>query len=215
MDAEQVGTTHLGGTMHESRASSALRNVAIGLIALLVASTLYACADNDIKSSSAIASGASSASGEKGAKSEDFEATAADFVSLKAMTPVSGYFIANKLGKLDEAVAVAKNPDGGVYPVGTIIQLVPQEAMVKRAKGWSAATNDWEFFFLDVTADGATIVTRGAEKTVNRFGGNCASCHALAEPKFDFVCEQTHGCDPLPIDRKVIEGIQAADPRPA
>lgn len=205
--------------MEESTASTVLRNIAIGLIAALAASTLYACTDNDLGSASgsnaaetAAASGNTSTSGPE--KSEDFEATAADFVSLKAMTPVNGYFIANKLGKLDEAVAVAKSADGGTYPVGTIIQLVPQEAMVKRAPGWSSATNDWEFFFLDVTAEGATIVTRGAEKTVNRFGGNCASCHALAEPKWDFICEQTHGCDPLPIDRKVIEGIQAADPRP-
>lgn len=205
--------------MEESTAGTVLRNLAIALIVALAASTLYACTDNDLGSASgSAASGTAAASGGASTstadKSEDFEATAADFVSLKAMTPVNGYFISNKLGHLDDAVAVAKSADGGTYPVGTIIQLVPQEAMVKRASGWSPATNDWEFFFLDVTAKGATIVTRGAEKTVNRFGGNCASCHSLAEPKWDFICEQTHGCDPLPIDRKVIEGIQAADPRP-
>jgi hypothetical protein len=145
---------------------------------------------------------------------EDLEMTASDFVNINSMTPVKGYFIDNRLGHLDEAIAVAKNADGGVYPVGTIIQLVPQEAMVKRAPGWNPETNDWEFFFLDVSAAGTTIVTRGAQDTVNRFGGNCASCHAAAEPKFDFVCEDTHGCEPLPIGDDVIASIQAADPRP-
>jgi hypothetical protein len=55
---------------------------------------------------------------------------------------------------------------------------------------------------------------RGADEVVNRFGGNCASCHSLAEPEFDFVCEQDHGCDPLPIGRGVIIAVQEADPRP-
>lgn len=170
---------------------------------------LYACADNDIAQSEPTAAPDAASD-----PTEDFVAEAGDFVNINSMTPVNGYFIDNKLGYVDEAIAVAKSETGGTYPVGTIIQLVPQEAMVKRAKGWSPETNDWEFFFLDVTADGTTIATRGAAETVNRFGGNCADCHKLAEPKWDFVCEQTHGCDPLPIGRDVIEGIQKADPRP-
>ena len=52
---------------------------------------------------------------------------------------------------LDYMKQCANNPDGGVYPVGTVIQLVPQEAMVKRAAGFDPATNDWEFFSLDVS----------------------------------------------------------------
>jgi hypothetical protein len=146
--------------------------------------------------------------------SEDLDMRAEDFVNITSMTPVKGYFIDNRLGHLDEAVAVATSDAGGVYPVGTIIQLVPQEAMVKRAPGWGPTTNDWEFFFLNVSAEGTTIVTRGAEETVNQFGGNCASCHAAAEPQFDFVCEDTHGCEPLPIGDDVIAAIQASDPRP-
>jgi hypothetical protein len=145
---------------------------------------------------------------------EDLDMTAADFANIQTMTPVKGYFIDNRLGHLDEAIAVANSDAGGVYPVGTIIQLVPQEAMVKRKRGWNPPTNDWEFFFLAVDAKGTTIETRGTEDTVNRFGGNCASCHAAADPKFDFVCEDTHGCEPLPIGDDVIESIQNADPRP-
>jgi hypothetical protein len=145
---------------------------------------------------------------------EDVRVTASDFANLRTMTKVRGFFVDNLLGHVDEAVAVAESPDGGAYPVGTIIQLVPQEAMVKRHKGFDPATRDWEFFFLETTANGTRIVSRGTDDVVNRFGGNCASCHSAAQPRFDMVCEQTHGCDPLPIDRPVIEAIQAGDPRP-
>jgi len=145
---------------------------------------------------------------------EDLVMEADDFVNIHTMTPVRGFFIDNRLGHLDEAIAVANSPDGGEYPVGTIIQLVPQEAMVKRAAGYSPATNDWEFFFLDVSAEGTVIAARGRDDVVNRFGGNCADCHSAAEPQFDFVCETTNGCDPLPIGRDVIDAVQAADPRP-
>lgn len=145
---------------------------------------------------------------------EDFEAQADDFRNLRTMTPVRGFFVDNFLGHLDEAVAIAEANEGGVYPVGTVLQLVPQEAMVKRRAGWNRATNDWEFFFLDVDEQGTTIAVRGADEVVNRFDGNCASCHQAAEPKYDLVCENDHGCEPLPIGRDVIEAIQDGDPRP-
>jgi hypothetical protein len=146
---------------------------------------------------------------------EDVEVQADDFVALADMTPVRGFFINNLLGHLDEAVAVAESPDGGVYPVGTVIQLIPQEAMVKRAEGFSPETNDWEFFTLDVTAAGTTIVTRGGAEVINRFSGtSCSGCHSAAEPQFDMVCENTHGCAPLGVPDEVITTIQQSDPRP-
>jgi len=145
---------------------------------------------------------------------EDLDAKPADFRNLTTMTKVRGFFIDNRLGHLPEALRVADSPGGGVYPVGTIVQLVPQEAMVKRRNGWNPTTHDWEFFFLKTSATGTEIVTRGATETVNRFGGNCFSCHAKADAKWDLVCEQSHGCDPLPIGREVINAIQNADPRP-
>ena len=145
---------------------------------------------------------------------EDITMQATDFVSLKDMTPARGFFIANRLGHLDEALAVANDPEGGVYPVGTVIQLVPQEAMVKRRAGFDTGSDDWEFFNLDVSATGTTIATRGGAAVLNRFGGSCSSCHSAAGPKFDFVCEHDHGCDPLPIGDDVIRAIQQADPRP-
>jgi hypothetical protein len=145
---------------------------------------------------------------------EDFEAQATDFQNLHTMTKVRGFFIDNRLGHLDEALAVANSPQGGKYPVGTIIQLVPQEAMVKREEGFSPATRDWEFFFLSVSPAGTEIQTRGAADVVNRFGGNCASCHQGAEARFDGVCEKDHGCAPLPIGDDVFLAIQESDPRP-
>jgi hypothetical protein len=144
---------------------------------------------------------------------EDLEMTAADFVNINSMTKVRNFYVDNRLGNLDEALAVAE-AGTGTYPVGTIIQLVPQEAMVKRAEGWDAATNDWEFFFLEVDAKGTKIVTRGAADTVNQFGGNCADCHLQAKPEFDMICEKTNGCVELPLTDELIAGIQAADPRP-
>ena len=145
---------------------------------------------------------------------EDLDMKPSDFRNLSTMTHVRGFFIDNRLGHLAEALRVANSPTGGVYPVGTIVQLVPQEAMVKRRKGWNPTTHDWEFFSLGTSATGTEILTRGAKETVNRFGGNCFSCHAKAQTKFDMVCEHTHGCDPLPVSDDVFRAIQNADPRP-
>ncbi|MGZ6913462.1 MAG: hypothetical protein ACXVJS_18100, partial [Acidimicrobiia bacterium] len=137
-----------------------------------------------------------------------------DFVNLHDMTPVRGFFVANRLGHLRQALAVANSPSGGTYPVGTILQLVPQEAMVKRRAGFDPKTHDWEFLFLGTSASGTTIEKRGTTDVVNRFGGNCFSCHAAARSRFDLVCEHDHGCAPLPIGDDVIRSVQTADPRP-
>jgi hypothetical protein len=131
------------------------------------------------------------------------------------MTPIRDFFVDNLMGDLSETIAVASSTAGGTYPPGTVIQLFPQEAMVKHRAGWSPSTRDWEFFFLDVSKRGTKIVHRGTDEVVNRFGGNCASCHAAAAPKFDGVCEHDHGCEPLPVSDEFIKAVQLADPRPA
>lgn len=147
---------------------------------------------------------------------EDLVMEAADFVPLRDMTKVRGFFMANPLGHLDEAIAVAEDPGGGEYPVGTIIQLVPSEAMVKRADGFSPDAGDWEFFSLGVDASGTEILDRGGDAgVINAFGLSCLDCHNLARPEFDFVCEDTHGCDPLPIGDDIIQAVQENDPRPS
>lgn len=146
---------------------------------------------------------------------EEFVATADDFVNLADMTPVRGFFIDNRAGHLDEALAVARSPEGGTYPVGTIIQLIPQEAMVKRGAGFDPASNDWEFFELVTSSAGTVIHQRGKAEIENRFGsGSCSSCHSQAGEQFDLVCEDTHGCEPLPVSDELILGLQQGDARP-
>ena len=69
---------------------------------------------------------------------------------------IGQFYVDNLIGNLDGTVRVAKSTTGGVYPVGTVLQLVPTEVMVKREKGFNAATHDWEFFELDVSPSGST-----------------------------------------------------------
>ncbi|NNC78457.1 MAG: hypothetical protein HKN77_10870 [Woeseiaceae bacterium] len=143
----------------------------------------------------------------------DLVIDAASFKCLDDMTAVRHFFVDNLLGNDEETIAVAASTDGGTYPPGTVLQLVPTEVMVKHRPGWNAATRDWEFFELDVSADGSSIRNRGFVDVVNRFGGNCFACHIKAEPKYDLVCERDHGCDDIPITREQIAVIQASDPR--
>lgn len=134
------------------------------------------------------------------------------FGCITDMTRVRGFYVDNLLGDVDATVAVANDLKGNTFPPGSVVQLVPQEAMVKREPGFSPETNDWEFFFLNVSADGTTIQTRGKTETINAFGGNCFSCHAPAA-EYDLVCEQDHGCAALPIGADQFEALRQADPR--
>src|SRR5882757_8010600 len=127
------------------------------------------------------------------------EISAASFKCINKMTKVKHFFVDNLLGNVDATVAVAKSDTGGVYPPGSVVQLVPGEAMVKHKPGYNAVTRDWEFFELDTTAEGTAIRKRGFADVINRFGGNCFSCHVKAKPEFDLICESDHGCDPIPI----------------
>jgi hypothetical protein len=183
--------------------------------AVLVAALLFvACGGGSSDAHRAPAPASTTSATTATAPAEDAALTAADFENIHLMTRVGDHFITNVRGHLAEALAVARDPNGGRYPVGTIIQLVPQEAMVKRRAGFSPATNDWEFFSLDVSSSGTKILTRGGAEVVNRFGGSCASCHSPALAKFDGVCGQNGVCAPLPIGPKIIAAVQQADPRP-
>ena len=135
------------------------------------------------------------------------------FVCLKHMHPVRGFFVSNLLDRLDDTVAAATQPEGATYPPGSIVQLIPEEAMVKNHQGWSPRTNDWEFFALDVSKEGTKIKDRGTTQVKNKFGGNCFECHQKAKPQWDFICEEGHGCDSLPIPGFLIRWAQRNDPR--
>ena len=138
---------------------------------------------------------------------------ATSFRCITAMTPVRQFYVDNLRGDLAATVAAAKSATGAVYPPGSVIQLIPGEAMVKREKGFNVATRDWEFFELDVSKDGTQIRKRGFADVVNRFGGNCFACHIAARPEWDLVCESDHGCKPIPVTRAMIGALQRTDPR--
>src|SRR5271155_4451534 len=64
--------------------------------------------------------------------------------------------------RLREAIRIFRDsvPDAE-YPVGTILQLVPFEAMVKHPRERFPKTDGWEFFALDVSDAGTKIIDRG------------------------------------------------------
>jgi hypothetical protein len=134
------------------------------------------------------------------------------FKCITQMTHVRHFYVDNLAGNLKGTVKVAEAATG-TYPVGSVLQLVPSEVMVKREKGFNAATRDWEFFELNVSPEGSTIRTRGFQEVNNRFGGNCFTCHIKAHPEFDLVCDNNHGCDPIPITRAMSGALQHTDPR--
>jgi hypothetical protein len=138
---------------------------------------------------------------------------AKSFRCITKMTPVRQFYVDNLQGNLDATLATANSATGGVYPPGTLLQLIPGEAMVKHDKGFNAETHDWEFFELDVSQDGTKIRKRGAADVVNRFGGNCFGCHSAARPQWDLVCETDHGCAPLPVTHAMTRALQRTDPR--
>ena len=138
---------------------------------------------------------------------------ATSFRCITSMTPVRQFYVDNLRGDVAATVAAANSPTGAVYPPGSVIQLMPGEAMVKQDKGFNAATHDWEFFELDVSKDGTQIRKRGFADVVNRFSGNCFACHIAARPQWDLVCESDHGCAPIPVTRAMIGALQRTDPR--
>jgi hypothetical protein len=115
--------------------------------------------------------------------------------------------------KLKEAIQIFKDsvPDKE-YPTGTILQLIPTEAMVKHERAAFPNTNGWEFFALKVSADGTTILDRGDKVLNTSLKKPCLDCHSPAA-KFDFVCEKGHGCAPIPVTDQLIAAMQSADQR--
>ena len=135
------------------------------------------------------------------------------FRCIRKMTPVRQFYVDNVLGNTAGTLAAANAPNGAIYPVGSVVQLVPTEVMVKREAGFSPATGDWEFFELEVSDKGTKIGKRGFAEVNNRFGKNCFACHVPAREPWDFVCETNHGCEPIPIDHKMTGALQRSDPR--
>ncbi len=129
---------------------------------------------------------------------------------------VRNFYVRNGAGRLKETLDVACGRAELPYPVGTIIQLIPFEAMAKRGGEYSPQTAGWEFFFLELNDSAgkttATIAIRGGHDMENPLGHNCASCHGLASDQ-DFVCETAHGCDDIPLIGDSFPEMQKDDPR--
>ena len=145
---------------------------------------------------------------------QDVVVSEKDFTCIRDGRQIRNTFIRHSdPEKLKEAMRIFENsvPDTE-YPVGTFLQLVPFEAMVKHPREKFPKTNGWEFFALDLSEAGTKIRDRGDNVVNLSLGLPCLSCHQPAA-KFDFVCEKKHGCVPLPFDDKKFAEIQATDPR--
>jgi len=145
---------------------------------------------------------------------QDIVITEKDFTCIRDGHKIRNTFIRHPdPAKLKEAMRIFQDsvPDKE-YPVGTFMQLVPGEVMVKHPREKFPKTNGWEFFALDVSESGTKIRDRGDNVVNLSQGVTCLSCHQPAA-KFDFVCEKGHGCAPIPFDDKKIAEIQASDPR--
>lgn len=141
----------------------------------------------------------------------EYVATLADFDCVKNGEKVGHFYVANRLGKQAEAVAVAKgNAKGAAYPLGTILRLFPLEAMVKRGKGFEA-TGGWEMFKLSSNGKDLAIDQRGGSEVANSVG-SCVGCHSPAK-SYDFVCGTDHGCAPLDAPEVLIQALQDRDAR--
>jgi hypothetical protein len=143
---------------------------------------------------------------------KEFKVTDNSFRCITEMTPVRHFFVDNLAGNLPATVKVAQ-AGRGEYPVGSVVQLVPNEVMVKMPKGTSPATKDWEFIWLDVDKNGQKIGIRGFTEAKNRFDLNCFACHVKAKPEFDLICETSNGCDPIPLTKPMFGALQRTDPR--
>nr|VFK50495.1 MAG: hypothetical protein BECKTUN1418E_GA0071001_100339 [Candidatus Kentron sp. TUN]VFK51740.1 MAG: hypothetical protein BECKTUN1418F_GA0071002_100339 [Candidatus Kentron sp. TUN] len=123
-------------------------------------------------------------------------------------------YVDNLLGDLDGTIAAAK--EGGTFPVGSALRLIPDEIMVKGKSGSHPSTGDWMFVRLDYDKDKETQeVTKGYEDITNFLNLTCFSCHVVAV-QHDFVCGDKEGnknCNPIPFDRPMLHALQNTDPR--
>src|SRR5262245_46820750 len=63
------------------------------------------------------------------------EFAGSSFSFIRGLTAVRGFYVGNLLGNVDATRAAANSAGGAPFPVGSVVQLVPGEAMVKHAPG--------------------------------------------------------------------------------
>lgn len=142
---------------------------------------------------------------------ETWQPTAEDFDCLTNWTPVRGFYVTNALGLEEETIRIAEEGFAEPLPPGTVIQLVPQEAMVKLLPGTLPETGDWEYFNLTATAEGTTIRERGGVDVSNP-AGSCFGCHAGAADR-DYICEDTGLCADAAVPRNIVDALVEGDVR--
>src|SRR6185436_16727457 len=99
---------------------------------------------------------------------QDIVVSEKDFTCIRDGHKIRNTFIRHSdPAKLKEAMRIFQDsvPDKE-YPVGTFMQLVPGEVMVKHPREKFPKTNGWEFFALDLSEAGTKIRDRG-DKVVN------------------------------------------------
>jgi hypothetical protein len=148
-----------------------------------------------------------------GAAAGEFVAQEKDFRCLQDGQAVPGkhFFVFHRhRRKLRKALHIAERDlPGRRYPVGTILQLFPNEAMVKRGGRFNRDGDGWEFFQLAVTAEATHVIARGGAE-VRNFAGSCQGCHAAGR-SYDFVCEG-HAVAGLGLSEDTVRALQR-DPR--
>jgi hypothetical protein len=137
--------------------------------------------------------------------------SAEDFGCLTDWTGVRGFFLTNLHGRTDEAIAVAEAGFLGEVPPGTIVQLIPTEAMVKLAPGALPETGDWEYLLLATGRGQTTIEQRGGAEVSNP-AGTCYGCHLGALSR-DYICEDSGLCSAGNVPRSVVDRLVANDTR--
>ena len=99
---------------------------------------------------------------------------------------------------------------GKGYPVGTILQLFPFEAMAKRGGKFNKEGNGWEYFKLKPNPDGTTeILARGTVDVINFANMPFQTCHQRVAADHDSVCEFTVGPEGIGLTDDLVRALQA------
>ena len=70
---------------------------------------------------------------------KQLDVSEAAFNCISEFAASGRFFVDNILGNLDETLAVANSSNGGNYPPGSLLTLIPSEAMIKHKQGWNPA----------------------------------------------------------------------------
>jgi len=151
------------------------------------------------------------ASAEPHAKPRDFRC----LLKGKKVEGTNFYIFNRSRARLRKAVAITEAgalPPAS-YPVNTVLQVLPFEAMIKRRPGYNPDGNDWEFVKLGVDAKGKTEIRASGRGEVANALGSCQTCHKALAPTHDLVCGFVIGAKGLGLTDEQLAAIQATDPR--